>query len=370
MTPAPDLTFLIESLYNDGVGKMRVHLMNEMARRGYRLELLLAEMNSPYLSKVDPAIPRRSVGSMHALWGVPGLALHLRNTRPRVLLTQRVRPNRLALQARALARVDTKVFVTVNVNMSAKLAHQSERDRQTEHMRTWYPRNDGIIAVSRGVADDAAVLIGVPPERITVIPNPTVTPDLAVKAAAPVEHPWFATGQPPVLLGAGRLMVEKGFDTLLRALAHVRRTIPHCRLMIVGEGPDRGALETLAAELGLKEDVSMPGFVDNPYAYMSRASLFVLSSTREGSPNALVEALAVGAPLVSTDCPNGPREVLEAGRHGRLVPVGDAQALAAAIVESLAQPVGTRDSRMASAQRYTVERSTTLYLEALGLAGG
>jgi len=370
MSAAPDLTFLIESLYNDGVGKMRVHLMNEIARRGYRVELLLAEMDSPYLPKVDPSIPRQGLRSVHGLKGLPGLALHLRRSRPRVLLTQRVRLNLLALRARALSRTDTRVFVTVNVNMSAKFDHQSarKRDRQVDHMRTYYPRNDGIIAVSRGVADDAASLIGLPPERITVIPNPTVTPELSVRAAEPLDHPWFAPGQPPVLLGAGRLMIEKGFDTLIRAFALVRRDVPACRLMILGEGPDRKALETLAAELGLAESVAMPGFANNPYAYMARASVFVLSSTREGSPNALVEALATGTPLVSTDCPNGPQEVLEGGRHGRLVLVGDADALARAIVDTLREPVGTRESRMAAAQRYTVERSTTLYLEALGLA--
>lgn len=369
MPAAPDLTFLIESLYNDGVGKMRLHLMNEIARRGYKVELLLHDMESPYLQHVDSAIQRQRFGSAHSLKGVPGLALHLRRSRPRVLLTQRVRLNMLALRARSISRVDTRVFVTVNVNMTSKFEHQSarKRDRQVDHMQTWYPRNDGIIAVSRGVADDAARLIGIEPGRITVIANPTVTPELAQRAAEPVEHPWFAPGQPPVLLGAGRLMVEKGFDTLIHAFAAVRREVPDCRLVILGEGPDRKLLESLAAQVGVAEHVAMPGFAQNPYAYMARASLFVLSSTREGSPNALVEALATGTPLVSTDCPNGPQEVLEGGMHGRLVPVGDAAALATAIVESLRAPVGTRESRIAAAQRYTVERSTTCYLEALGL---
>lgn len=370
MSAAPDLSFLIESLYNDGVGKMRLHLMNEIARRGYRVELLLNDVDSPYLANVDGAIRRHRFGSAHSLKGVPGLALHLRRTRPRVLLTQRVRLNMLALRARTIARVATRVFVTVNVNMTAKLEHQSERkrQRQIEHMQEYYPRNDGIIAVSHGVADDAAALIGIPAERITVISNPTVTPELAVRAAEPLEHPWFAPGQPPVLLGAGRLMIEKGFDTLIRAFARVCSSVD-CRLLIVGEGPDRRALEALAAELGLGGKVSMPGFTNNPYQYMARAAVFVLSSTREGSPNALVEALACGTPLVSTDCPNGPQEVLEGGLHGRLVPVGDVDAVAAAIVETLREPRGTRDSRMAAAQRYTVERSATLYLEALGLSG-
>lgn len=368
MTTSPDLTLLIESLYNDGVGKMRLHLMNEIVRRGYMVDLLLHDMHSPYLASVHPAVRRIAFASAHSIIGVPSVALYLRRARPRALLTQRVRLNKLALRARSLAFVNTPVFVTINVNMTSKFEHQSasKRRRQTDYMRRYYPRNDGIIAVSRGVAQDAAALIGIAPERIQVLPNPTVTPELAGKAAQPLDHPWFAPGQPPVLVAAGRLMIEKDFPTLIRAFARVCSTTA-CRLIILGEGPDRTKLETLAAELGVAESMALPGWLPNPYQYMARAAVFVMSSTREGSPNALIEALAVGAPLVSTDCPNGPREVLEDGRHGRLVPVGDAAALADAIVHTLQDPIGTRESRIAAAQRYTVERSATLYLKALGL---
>lgn len=366
-----DLAILMESLYTGGVGKMRLHLMNEIAARGFSVDLVLADMSSPYMPMVHPAVRKVKIASADGLKGVPSMAWYLARTRPKVMLTQRVRLNVLALRARQLIGSDTRIVVTVNVNMSSKFEDQSpqKRARQIEHLQKWFPKNDGIISVSTGVAEDAAQLIGIPVERIRVIQNPTITPDLLPRAAEPLDHPWFQPGQPPVMLGVGRLMREKDFPTLIRAFALVRAKRP-CRLLILGEGPDRASLEALVAELGLGEDVALPGFITNPYAYMARAAMFVLSSTREGSPNALTEALAVGTPLVSTDCPNGPPDVLEGGRHGLLVPMRDPPALAAAMEQTLERPTGDRESRMASARRYTVERSATLYLHALSLGPG
>lgn len=365
----PDLAILMESLYTGGVGKMRLHLMNEIAERGHRVDLVLADMSSPYMPMVHPAVRKVKIASADGLKGVPSLAWYLARRRPRVMLTQRVRLNVLALRARRLIGSPTRIVVTVNVNMSSKFEDQSpqKRARQIEHLQRWFPLNDGIISVSHGVAEDAAKLIGIPVERIRVIQNPTITPEVLPKSALPLDHPWFQPGQPPVVLGVGRLMREKDFPTLIRAFDLLRRSTP-CRLVILGEGPDRPALEALVAELGLAELAALPGFATNPYNFMARAAMFVLSSTREGSPNALTEALAVGVPLVSTDCPNGPQDVLEGGRHGRLVPMKDPQALAEAMAATLREPVGTRESRMQSAGRYTVERSATTYLRNLGLA--
>lgn len=368
MTHAADLAILMESLYTGGVGKMRLHLMNEIAARGFSVDLVLADMSSPYMPMVHPAVRKVKIASADGVKGVPSMAWYLARNKPRVMLTQRVRLNVLALRAKRLIGSDTRIVVTVNVNMSSKFEDQSpqKRARQIQHLQKWFPRNDGIISVSTGVAEDAARLIGIPVSRIRVIQNPTITPDLLPRAAEPLDHPWFQPGQPPVALGVGRLMKEKDFPTLIRAFALLRARRA-CRLVILGEGPDRASLEALVAEMGLQSDVALPGFATNPYAYMARAAMFVLSSTREGSPNALTEALAVGVPLVSTDCPNGPPDVLEGGRHGLLVPMRDPPALAAAMEQTLDRPVGDRESRMASARRYTVERSATLYLHALGL---
>jgi glycosyltransferase involved in cell wall biosynthesis len=192
-----------------------------------------------------------------------------------------------------------------------------------------------------------------------------VTPELYRLAEEPLDHPWFAPGQPPVILGVGRLEPQKDFATLLRAFSTVHADRP-CRLVILGEGGQRRELQALAAELGIAADLAMPGFVTNPYAYLRHASLFAFSSRWEGFGNALVEALAVGTPVVSTDCPDGPSEILEGGRFGPLVPVGDHAALADAMRLVLDGPPAP-DQLRAAAQRYTQEVSATAYLEAMGL---
>ena len=187
------------------------------------------------------------------------------------------------------------------------------------------------------MANDLARATRLPRERICVAPNPVVPTDVFALAAQPVDHPWFTTGSDPVLLGVGRLAPEKDFATLIRAFARVQRHRP-ARLMILGEGSERGSLEALVAALGLEDSVSLPGFAINPFAYMTRAGVFVLSSLSEGSPGALIQALACGAPVVATDCQNGPREILDGGRYGRLVPVGDVPALAEAVLAALTDP--------------------------------
>jgi len=212
-------------------------------------------------------------------------------------------------------------------------------------VKRFYPWADYVIGISRGVADDLSQTAGLPRDRIKILYNPVVTPELREKARAPLNHPWFETGQPPVVLAVGRLTKQKDFPTLIRAFAQVRQTRP-ARLLILGEGPDRPALEALVHKLSLEGDVAMPGFVENPYAYMSRVSLYVLSSRWEGLPTVLIEALSCGLPIIATDCPSGPREILANGLYGSLVPVEDVTALAQAIEAGLAgkTPHPTEDS--------------------------
>lgn len=362
------LAVLLADLAKGGIGKMRVHLANEFARRGVSVDLLVARTDSPYLAAVQGDVRVVDVGTSHAVFAVPRLAIYLRRERPDVVLTQRIRVNVAALRARRLAMLAVPVWTTLNTNQSAQLAslRPAKARRHLALLRRWYPRNDGLIAISNGVAEDAARLIDVPRGRIETIYNPTVMPDLAARAAASLDHPWFAPGQPPVVLGAGRLDPQKDFATLIDAFGRVRAQLP-CRLVILGEGRLRGELEAQVRDLGLVADVQLPGFVDNPYAWMSRAALFAFSSRWEGFGNALAEALACGTPVVSTDCPDGPREILEGGRVGRLVPVGDAAALAEAVVATLASPPPAEVLK-AAAGRFTLAASAARYLEVMGLA--
>jgi glycosyltransferase involved in cell wall biosynthesis len=193
-------------------------------------------------------------------------------------------------------------------------------------MHRFYPWADAWVAVSADVADEVARMAGIPRDRIEVIANPVVCPELFQLAAAPLDHEWFAPHQPPVILGVGRMVAQKKFGTLLEAFAQLR--IP-ARLVVLGDGPERAPLVARAKELGLDSRVSFPGFVDNPYPYMARASIVVLPSAYEAFGLVLVEALALGTPVISTDTAGG-REILGDG-HGQLVPVGDIARLAAAI---------------------------------------
>jgi glycosyltransferase involved in cell wall biosynthesis len=229
-----------------------------------------------------------------------------------------------------------------------------------------YRAADQVVAVSGGVAADLARFGRLPDGKIRVIHNPVFDPNIEVMSQAPSDHPFFQAGGPPIIVAAGRLHRQKGFDILLRAFAMARAQID-CRLVILGDGPERERLSAQAEASGLGYDIDMPGFCANPFALMARAGAFVLSSRWEGFPNALVEAMACGAPVIATDCPSGPREILQGGSIAPLVPVEDADALARALVATLAVPPDTRVSR-ARAQGFSVAAAARQYLDALELA--
>jgi glycosyltransferase involved in cell wall biosynthesis len=235
-------------------------------------------------------------------------------------------------------------------------------------MRRYYPKLHRLIAVSQGVADDVIAITDMPDRQVTVVRNPTVTPAMLSAAALPVEHPWFAKDAPPVVLGVGRLTEQKDFPTLLRAFAEVVKQ-RDARLVILGEGQLRETLLEQALQLGIADKVAFPGFTDNPWAWMHHAAVFVLSSRWEGSPNTLTEALALGTPVVSTDCPSGPRELLKGGNIAPLVPMGDIAALSEAILSTLSNP--PEAAMLVNAVKdYHQDVSARRYLHALGLTIG
>lgn len=226
---------------------------------------------------------------------------------------------------------------------------------------------DKIIAVSNGVARDFSKRFHISLEKIKVIYNPVILEEIIRKSSEEVDHPWFNSNI-PVILGVGRLNKQKDFPTLLKAFARVRKEIDS-RLVILGEGEERKKLEKIAKELGIENNVWLPGFVDNPYKFMSRASVLVLSSEYEGFALVLVEALALGCPVVSTNCPSGLSEILENGKYGKLVPIGDAKALALAILDTLKNPL-PKEFLQKKAKAFSVENITKEYLNLImGLKG-
>jgi glycosyltransferase involved in cell wall biosynthesis len=329
----PDpIAFFLPSVRGGGAQRVIVNLAQGIVKRGEPVDLALAVAEGVFLDQLPRQARVVDLRAGRLIGSLVPLIRYLRRERPRVLISSMSHANLVALWAAKLAWRATPVMVTVHNTMSESTGSNGGLERRL--LRTFYPWATWIVAVSQGAADDLARTTGVPRSRVEVVYNPVITPAVLALARRPPDHPWYAPGGPPVILGVGRLTRQKDFFTLVRAFAELRRW--RCaRLIILGEGEDRPALEALVAELGLHDDVSLPGFRDNAPAYMARSALFVLSSAWEGLPTVLIEALAVGTPVVSTECPSGPREILQEGRLGALVPIGDVPALARAMERAL-----------------------------------
>jgi len=351
-----------------GVERMVLNLVEGFVAAGHAVDLLTIRADSAHLAELPAGVNVVDLGVRHSGLAVFPLMRYLRRVRPAALLAAKDRAIRAAVVARRLAGVETRIVGRLGTNLSAALEGRAGVSRwlRIAPMRWIYPAVDKVVCVSEGVLEDSARLAGLTAGQLTVIRNPVITPRLATLAAAAVDHPWAHDDSVPLILGAGRLTEQKDFDTLVRAFAIVRLARP-ARLVILGDGRMRSKLEARIKELGLDNDVALPGFTPNPYAWMARAALFVLSSAWEGSPNVLTEALALGTPSVSTDCPSGPREVLAGGRFGPLVAVGDASALGTAMLGTLASPLPPEVLKSAVVD-YSQAASAAAYLAELGLA--
>jgi len=333
----PYLALFLPSLEGGGAEHVMMDLARGFVGRGFQVDLVLASAQGAFLTQVPTGVRVIDLKARRTLTALLPLVGYLRRVRPTALLATLDHANLIALIAKALAVTRTRTVIR-EANIPSRETTRSHKERLLLRlMRYLYPRADALIAVSQGVADDLVTTLGLNPSRVRVIYNPVVTDQLLQQASEPLIHPWFAKGQPPVILGAGRLVLQKDFATLIRAFAGVRRQA-HVRLVILGEGELRSELEMLVRELGLQGDVALPGFVDNPFPFMARAAVFALSSAWEGLPNVLIQAMALGTPVVSTDCPSGPREILKGGEYGKLVAVGDDRALAEAIQRVLELP--------------------------------
>ena len=303
--------------------------------------------------------PPKTIRYLHSL------SEYLNREQPNALLSAKTPANLVAIWAKQLAKVQTRIIVSERTHLS--MSNQQSPKWRWRYVAPLigkiYPQAERIITVSHGVADDLAACTGLPRDTIGTIYNPTLITEIAEKTQTPCSHSWLPPTTLPVILGIGRLVPQKDFPTLLKAFAQVNRTHP-ARLLILGEGRERATLETLASELRIAKNVSFPGFEPNPYAFLARASIFVLSSAWEGLPNALIEALACGCPVVSTNCPSGPQEILANGKFGPLVPVGDHLALAQAILQTLEHPPNVESLRSRAAE-FDIQTISGQYLQAL-----
>jgi len=330
------LAVFLPSLRGGGAERAVLTLANGFASRGYTVDLVLVSAEGPYLKEISPSVRVVDLKAVRVSSSLLKLVRYLRREQPIALLSAMSHANVIAVLARLLARVATRIVVSERANFSVARANATSLRRRMMgfFMRFAYPYSAGVVAISSGVADDLANSIGIPRESISVVYNPVLVDSILAHGEIRPDHPWFRPHESPVIIGVGRLVPQKDFHSLIRAFARLRKT-RQARLLILGEGVLRRELEMLSMQLGLQDVVSIPGFLDNPFAYVKNSAVFVLSSAWEGFGNVLVEAMVCGTPVVSTACPSGPGEILENGRWGRLVSVGDVEALAEAMAATL-----------------------------------
>lgn len=354
------IAFFLPNLYGGGAERVAINLLKGMVKTNISLDLVLAEADGPYLNHVPDKVQVINFKANRVIKAILPLSNYLRTNQPSILVSHMSHANLIALLARSLAGTKTKLVLVEHDTLSASRP-QLKRAKLIPPLLKWlYPNAEAIVGVSQGVSEDLQKYLDLPKEKIHVIYNPVVDDELLTKAQHPVNHPWFQPDSPPVFLAVGRLTEQKDFSTLLDAFALVKKQ-RSARLIILGEGESRTQLQTKIDDLQITEDVSLPGFVENPYSYMSRANAFVLSSRWEGLGNVLIEAMACGCPVIATDCPSGPREILADGKYGFLTPVGDAVELSQSMLKVLESPP-SRDVLVNRASYFSVQNSVNQYL--------
>ncbi|ELY79740.1 putative glycosyltransferase [Natrinema pallidum DSM 3751] len=363
----PHVAFYLPSLRGGGAEKVILNLASEFAARDYQVDIVLVSAHGEYLSQVPDTVNVVDFDTGRFFLALPQLAAYLKRSEPDVMLSTIDTANVVAICAKRVARVSTRVVIRISNMLSTKEANGELKHRLVHRAAKYvYPYADEVVAVSDGVKSDLLEMTNLSAVQVTTIYNPSVTEELLRKRTETVDHPWFAPdAEMPVVLGVGELSEQKDFETLIRAFASVASE-QSVRLVILGEGDRSKRLRELTAELGVDDLVSMPGFVENPFAYMANADVFVLSSQWEGCPNVLIEALACDVPVVSTDCPSGPYEILEGGMWGRLVPVRDHNAMAKAIEAVLNDEI-VRSTEEYAISRFSVHEVTNAYEQALRL---
>lgn len=335
MKSAHKLLIVIPSLGGGGAERATVDLVRGLDRQRFDVSIALFSTTGRFREQLplDVQVHNLQGRSQYDLRLVWRLAHLLRHDQPALILSVLRYANLVTLLAHRWVGGQTRVIINEQNLPSAEFAVFGGAMAKGWALRHLYPRADLVTAISQGIARELTSVYGLDKDQVQVIPNPVDLARVQGLAAVPSPHPWFQSGL-PVVLGVGRLHLQKGFDHLIRAFAAVRSCLP-CKLIIIGEGPKRPDLEQLVSQLGLSEDVALPGFQDNPYGYMRHATAFVLSSLYEGFGNVLVDALALGTPVISTRCPVGPDEIISDGITGLLVPPADDAALAHAILRVL-----------------------------------
>ncbi len=363
------VVFFLPTLECGGTERNTVNLLKSLSREQYALSLLLAERKGDFIKDIPADVLIESFETPRLRHLFFKLVDYFKQEKADVFVSAFPRFNAVVLLAKWIAGGKTKVVVTEHLSFSLL----SKNAKTPSHrfiarflfpyfIRFFYPSANSIICVSRGIADEISLMMG-HGKNVRVIYNPVADDSIAQKAQENPGHPWFADTAIPVIVMVARLSKTKDQPTLFEALEIIRTKQP-ARLMIIGDGSERQKLENLVSQLGLSGSIALLGYQDNPYRYMKRASVFVLSSLQEGFGNVIVEAMACGAPVVATDCPSGPAEIIQEGQNGLLVPAQNAKALAAAIIKILNDPALARkfsEEGKKRAQFFSVKNSVEQY---------
>ena len=379
---SPHLAVIIHNMEGGGMQRVTLNLITEFNRQrpDLSIDLVVAVSGGEFISQLPSAVNLVDLGATFdfrtksLVQFVPKVRRYLKVHQPKTVLSCLPAFNFLTLLASLGLGKMTRFCLAEHSRPYDKWLSQEQETPQKSSgllpklaqplMRLTYPRTQKIITVSQGIAEELSHTLKISHNAVKVIYNPVVDDSTFLQAEAPLEHPWLMPGQPPVFVSVGRLAKQKDYPSLIRAFAQLRQKYA-AKLIILGEGDLRSQLEKHVQTLGLKADISLPGFVANPYAYMSRAKAFVLSSVWETFGMVLVEAMACGCPVIATDCDYGPREILEHGKYGALVPVRDVDALAAAMEKVLEGDRRDRADLIARSQEFTVEQAATQYLQTL-----
>lgn len=356
----------VPTLAGGGAERVILNLAEAFAAAGHETIVLLDRLEGAYQGQLPWGVRITTLDARKSILALPRLIGFLRRERPDVLLSALFVNNLNAAVARRVMGRRLRVFLSEHNTLSVQLRQNPNRLMQllSRLLPRLYPWADGLVAVSPGVGQDLQDHFGLR-MPVHVIGNPILPTDAArlYEGATPL----LPAGEGPLFLGAGRLVPQKDFTTLIRAFALLRQERP-VRLLILGEGEERPKLEHLVRQLGIQHDVALPGFTEQVHPYYRAADVFVLSSAWEGFGNVLVEAMAAGTPVVSTNCPSGPDFILEDGRYGSLVPVGDPVALARAMAVALQASGEARAAAMRRADDFRIDRVAKTYLDVM-LAG-
>lgn len=357
------IAVLLHDLRGGGAERVMLNLAKGMAAAGRKVTLVLVSAEGAYLDQIPSGIGVVNLAQASVFSAIPAIARYVKANKPSAILSALPHVNVAALLAKRLFRINVRIVLTEHNQITLKASQASGLRRKLTFflVKMLYRYADAVVAVSNGVAKDIEQYANLRRSSVHCIYNPSFSPSILEAAKERPEHPWFFDSGPDILLAAGRLHKQKAYDVLLRAIALARHH-RDVRLLVIGEGEERASLEALRDELRLQNVVDFAGFSNNPYAVMANARLLVMSSSWEGLPTVLIEAMACDLPIVSTDCPSGPDEILAGGTYGYLTPVGDAVALSNAILAALESPKRGGPER---AKAFSVEEAVKRYLEVL-----